>query len=267
MKRLAITAVAALVLGWTAPAGAAEDVSLAPARTWSFSGMFGTFDRPQLRRGFQVYREVCASCHSLKRVAFRNLTALGFTPDQVNTIAAEFEVEDGPDDAGDMFMRPAKAADYLPPPFANDQAARAANGGALPPDLSLITKARGGESLFKGTKLREYGTDYVAALLTGYREEPPEHVVMAEGMHYNAYFPGHQIAMVPPLSDGSVTYEDGTPATLEQHAKDVAAFLTWAADPNAEERKALGVKAVLFLFGLCLLLYAVKRKVWSQIHH
>ena len=225
-----------------------------PAEEWSFDGLFGTFDRAQLQRGFQVYKEVCHSCHGLKFIAFRNLQALGFTPDQVAAIAAEFEVQDGPNDEGDMFMRAAKAADRMPSPFANDQAARVANNGALPPDLSLIVEARKG------------GADYIYGVLTGYRETPPEGVTLSEGMFYNEYFPGHQIAMPPPLSDDRVTYADGTQATLGQEAKDVVAFLTWAAEPNLEDRKRLGVSVLLFVLVLTAMLYALKRHIWSDVH-
>ena len=169
-------------------------------------------------------------------------------------IADEYEVEDGPDDEGEMFMRPAKAADYFVPPFANEQAARASNNGALPPDLSLIVKAR------------KDGANYLYGLLTGYEEEAPEGVEMMEGMYYNEYFPGHQIAMAPPLAEGSVDYADGTEATLDQEAHDVVTFLAWAAQPELEERKRLGVKVLLFLIVLTGMLYAVKRKIWSDVH-
>ncbi len=267
MRTLLIAIAAAAGVAAAAPEGRAATAPLAPPQSWSFSGMFGTFDRDSTRRGLQVYREVCAACHSLDLIAFRNLQDLGFSEEQVQEIAAEYEVEDGPVDEGEMFLRPAKASDRFPAPFPNEQAARAANNGAYPPDLSLITKARAGESLFfHGTKLREYGADYLYALLTGYPEEPPEGVELMDGMYYNEYYPGHQIAMVPPLIDDGVEYADGTEATLQQQAKDVSTFLAWAADPNAEARKSLGVEAVLFTIFLTALLFALKKKIWSDVH-
>jgi ubiquinol-cytochrome c reductase cytochrome c1 subunit len=253
MRRHVLAAATAATLAWPAMASAAEAVAT-PEIEWSFQGVFGTFERGQLQRGFQVYREVCHSCHGLKFIAFRNLQALGFNADQIAAIAGEFEVQDGPNDQGDMFMRPAKAADHVPPPFANDQAARVANNGALPPDLSLIVKARAG------------GPEYIYGVLTGYRETPPEGFQMQEGMYYNESFPGHQIAMPPPLSDDRVTYADGTQATLSQEAKDVVAFLTWAAEPKMEDRKRLGVSTLLFLIVLTGMLYALKRHYWSDVH-
>jgi ubiquinol-cytochrome c reductase cytochrome c1 subunit len=263
--RLRATAAAALVLAATFAARAAE-VAEAPAQQWSFGGLFGTFDRGSLQRGLQVYRQVCASCHSLDLVAFRNLTALGHSPEEVQQIAAEYEVSDGPDEQGEMFQRPAKASDTFPRPFANPQAARAANNGALPPDLSLIVKGRAGESAFRGTKFREYGADYVYALLTGYQEEAPAGVEMMGGMYYNQHFPGHQIAMAPPLSDGSVDYADGTEATLQQHARDVATFLAWTSEPAMESRKRLGIKVLLFVIVMTAMLYALKKQIWSDVH-
>ena len=251
-KLLAAAAVAALI-GVAAPAGASEAPEV-PAQDWSFSGMFGTFDRGALRRGLQVYREVCISCHSLDMVAFRNLAAIGLGPDEIQAIAEQYEVQDGPNDEGDMFMRTAKASDYFVPPFPNEQAARAANNGALPPDFSLIVKARKG------------GADYIYGVLTGYEEEPPAGVELMEGMYYNKVFPGHQIAMPPPLADDSVEYADGTEATLDQEAHDVVTFLTWAAQPELEERKRMGVKVMLFLIVLTAMLFAVKRKIWSDVH-
>jgi ubiquinol-cytochrome c reductase cytochrome c1 subunit len=252
MKKSLLAATLAVGLG----AGGAQalEVSQIPSEEWSFSGLFGTFDRAQLQRGYQVYKEVCHSCHGLQFIAFRNLEALGFTPEQVQAIAAEFEVQDGPNDEGDMFMRPARAADRVPSPFPNEQAARAANSGALPPDLSLIVEARKG------------GADYTHAVLVGYRDPPPEGFQLSEGMYYNEYFPGHQIAMPPPLSDDRVTYADGTQATLDQQSRDVTAFLAWASEPNLEDSKRMGISVLLFLIVLTGLLYALKRQVWSDVH-
>jgi ubiquinol-cytochrome c reductase cytochrome c1 subunit len=243
----------AIGLGLGAPLQAAEG-ALAPVdRDWSFEGPFGTFDRAAAQRGLQVYREVCSACHSLDYVAFRNLAALGYGEDQVEAIAAQYEITDGPDDQGEMFQRPGRPTDHFPAPFANDAAARLANGGALPPDLSLITKARAS------------GSDYVDSLLRGY-QEPPADVTGPPGTYYNLYFPGHWLAMPPPLAEGGVTYADGTEATVDQMAADVATFLTWAGEPTLEARKQSGLKVMLFLIVLTALLFATKRKVWAALH-
>ncbi len=215
--------------------------------------MFGTFDKSALQRGFQVYKEVCASCHSMNLLSYRHLEALGYTPGQVKAIAAEYMITDGPGDDGMMFERAGRPADRFKAPFANDQAARAANGGALPPDFSLIVKARAG------------GEDYLHALLTGY-EAPPAGFEMNEGMHYNKYFPGHQIAMAAPLIDGQVAYADGTEASVDQMASDVSQFLAWASEPHLEERKQMGFKVLLFMAVFAGLLFALKRKVWAGAH-
>jgi ubiquinol-cytochrome c reductase cytochrome c1 subunit len=220
---------------------------------WSFDGMFGKIDRPSAQRGFQVYKEVCASCHGLKRVAFRNLADIGFSEAEIKALAASYQIKDGPDDAGDMFDRPGKASDYFPSPFVNDNAARASNGGALPPDLSLITKARQG------------GANYLYSILTGY-SEPPADFHLSEGMHYNAYFPGHQIAMPPPLSDDRVSYEDGTKATVDQMSHDVVMFLQWASEPEMEARKQMGIKVLVFLAIFTAFAYIAKRNIWRKLH-
>jgi ubiquinol-cytochrome c reductase cytochrome c1 subunit len=232
---------------------AAGDAVKPPSQPWSFQGMFGTFNRAALQRGFQVYNEVCAGCHSLRLVAYRNLTEIGFTQDQVVKIAAEKEVRDGPNDEGEMFDRPARPSDRFVKPFPNDNAARAANNGAFPPDLSLIVKAR------------KDGANFLHALLTGYKE-PPEGVSVPEGMAYNVYFPGQHIAMPPPLFEDGVEYTDKTKATVAQMANDVTTFLAWAAEPELEARKRLGVKVLLFLVVLTGLLYAVKRRIWADVH-
>jgi len=223
-------------------------------KSWPHDGPFGKFDKASAQRGFQVYKEVCSSCHSLDFIAFRNLADLGFNENEVKAIAAEYEVTDGPNDEGDMFERPAKPSDGFPAPFPNDNAARASNGGALPPDLSLITKARAD------------GVNYLYSLLLGY-EEPPSDFELGDGMNYNAYFGGHQIAMAQPLYEDSVEYGDGTQATLEQMSNDVTTFLTWAAEPKLEERKGTGLKVMMFLIILTALFYATKRKIWSDLHH
>jgi ubiquinol-cytochrome c reductase cytochrome c1 subunit len=252
---LAVAAFAAI-----APAQAAETPSI-PSQKWSFGGVLGTYDRAALQRGFQVYKEVCAACHSLSLIHYRDLGTpgiggsggLGFNADEVKALAAEVEVTDGPNDAGEMFQRPGRPADKMKAPFANANAARAANNGALPPDLSLMAKARIG------------GPNYIYALLTGYGDAPADVKVM-EGMNYNKFFPGHQIAMAQPLNADQVTFADGTKATVEQMAHDVSTFLNWTAEPELEARKRLGVKVILFLVILSALLFVAKRKIWSDVH-
>lgn len=257
MKKInLIPALAAFIIALTfgfSPAIAAED-NTPEARDWTFHGMFGTFDRAALQRGYQVYTEVCSACHSLKLLSYRNLTGIGFSLDQIKKIAAEFEVTDGPNDEGEMFQRPALPSDRFVLPFPNDNAARASNNGALPPDLSLMVKAREG------------GADYVYGLLTGYKEEAPAGIELGEGMNYNLYFPNHQIAMSPPLAEDAVEYADGTKATFEQLVSDVTTFLAWAAEPELEERKRLGIKVMLFLLVLTGMLYAIKRSIWKDLH-
>lgn len=221
-------------------------------KEWPFEGILGKVDKQAAQRGYQVYKEVCASCHGLKQVAYRNLQAIGFSEAEVKTIAAQYTVTDGPNDVGDMFDRPARPSDKFVSPYPNEQAARAANGGAYPVDLSLIIKARAD------------GANYMYSLLTGY-EDPPEDMKMMPGMYYNAYFPGHQIAMPPPLSDGLVDYQDGTEATVEQMSKDLTIFLQWAAEPEMESRKRMGVKVLLFLSVMTILLYLAKCRVWADL--
>jgi ubiquinol-cytochrome c reductase cytochrome c1 subunit len=257
MKPIRLSAAVALVsLGLLAggqSALAAEGAAI-PHRDWTFSGPFGSYDRAQLQRGFQVYREVCAGCHSVRLIAFRNLADLGYDEEEIKAFAAETTVIDGPDDEGEMFERAGLPADRLPLPFPNTKAAAAANNGAVPPDLTLMAKARKG------------GPDYIHALLIGYEEEPPEDVEMMEGLNYNKYFPGGQIAMAPPLFEEAVEYADGTEASLEQMASDVTAFLMWTAEPKMERRKEIGLKTLIFLVILTALFYAAKRKVWADLH-
>ena len=240
-------------LGLGGPLQAAETGQELIQHHWPFEGVFGHFDRAAAQRGLQVYREVCSACHSLKYIAFRNLAELGYSDDEIKAIAAQYQITDGPNDQGEMFQRPGKPADIFPPPFANDQAARASNNGALPPDLSLITKAREG------------GANYVFSLLQGFHDAPAGETG-PPGTYYNVYFPSHWIGMPPPLSDGQVTYADGTKASVEQMASDVANFLTWAGEPTLEARKQTGLKVMLFLIVLTGLLYATKRKVWAHLH-
>lgn len=232
-------------------AGEAIDI---PKREWSFDGMLGTYDRAQLQRGYQVFREVCSACHGLNRVYYRNLSALGYSEDQIKSVAAEYSVMDGPNDEGDMFERPARPSDRFVDVYPNVQAARSVNNGAYPLDLSLITKARAD------------GADYVTALLTGY-VTPPEGTEVMAGMHWNKYYSGHQIAMAAPLSEGQLEYADGTTASVEQMSKDVSAFLTWAAEPTMEQRKRMGVKVLIFLLIFSLIMYLVKKKVWKDVEH
>jgi ubiquinol-cytochrome c reductase cytochrome c1 subunit len=253
MRALMLAGAALVGLAISTPALAAGDAAEVPSADWSFQGLFGTFDRPALQRGYQVYMEVCASCHSLRLLSYRNLQEIGFSEAKVKEIAAEIEVTDGPNEDGEMFERPARPNDRFVPPFENKQAARAANGGAYPPDLSLMTKAR------------KNGINYLHALLTGF-SDAPENVEMSEGMSYNKFFPGGQIAMAAPLSEDAVEYEDGTKATVEQMSKDVTTFLAWAAEPELEERKNMGIKVVLFLVILTGLFYALKRRVWADVH-
>lgn len=243
--------------------------------SWSFAGPFGTYDQAQLQRGFQVFKEVCSACHSANFFYFRNLAQPGgpsFTEDQAKQVASEYQITDGPNDAGDMFQRPGRLSDHWPAPFPNDNAARASNGGALPPDLSVIAKARSYHIGFPGfiidafTQYQEAGPDYIHAVLTGY-EDPPAGVTVQSGLHYNKYFPGNQIAMPKPLSDGQVTYSDGSPQTLEQYSEDVAAFLMWVAEPHLEARKRIGFQVMIFLVVLAGLLYFTKKKVWKSVAH
>jgi cytochrome c1 len=265
MTRTFLAVVAALALA-TGARAAGEETPHPPHLSWSFAGPFGTFDRAQLQRGFKVYRESCQNCHSLSRVYFRNLSQPGgpeFSQAQVRALAAEYKVKDGPNEAGDMFERPGRAADTFPPPFPNENAAAAANGGKAPPDLSVIAKARTYERGFPwfildvlpipGLMYQENGPDYVAALLNGY-QDPPQGFEVPAGGHYNVYYPGHIIAMPKPLSDGQIEY-----------AKDVTAFLMWTAEPHLEQRKELGTKVIAFLILLAGLLYFTKKKIWDRV--
>lgn len=246
---------AGLLCALTVPAFASEKLEPhSPPSGWPHEGAFGTFDRPSLQRGFQVYKQVCSTCHSMKYLSYRDLAALGFNEAEVKAIAADYQVSDGPNDQGEMYQRPGRPSDNFVKPYPNEAAARAANGGALPPDLSLIIKAREGHE------------DYVYSLLTGFGLTPPAGEVMGTGMNYNPYFPGHQIAMPPPLSDNSVTYADGTKATIEQEARDVVQFLSWAAEPKMEDRKETGLRVILFLIAFAAFMYAVKRSIWKDLH-
>src|SRR5438046_3144640 len=244
-----------------------------PTNKWSFAGPFGKFDRAQLQRGFKVYRAGCQTRHSPKLVALRKLAepgGPGFTTAQATAIAAEYQVKGEPDDQGEVEDRPGRLADTFPPPFPNDQAALA-RYGAVPPDMSVIAKARGYERGFPRwvgdvfTQYQEQGVDYITALMRCYKDSPPAGVNIPSGSFYNEYFPGHAIAMPPPLTDGRVEYTDGTPATVEQYAKDISAFLMWTAEPHLETRKRVGMQVFIFLVVLAGLLYFTKKKVWHEV--
>jgi ubiquinol-cytochrome c reductase cytochrome b/c1 subunit len=262
-----------LFLGSASSARAEDDTP--PMQKWSFSGMFGAYDRGSLQRGLKIYKEVCSNCHSLNYIAFRNLAdpgGPGYSEAQVAALASEYKIKDGPNDQGEMFERPGRPADYFPAPFPNEQAARAANGGGLPPDLSLITKARSYERGFPNfiwdffTQFQEQGPNYVSAILQGYEDKPPAGVTIPDGSYYNKYFPGHAIKMPKPLSDGQVTFDDGAPATLPQYAHDVTTFLMWAAEPKMEARKQLGMQVFVVLIIFAFLMYFTKKKVWADAH-
>ena len=236
------------------PVSAAEKTSLLKV-DWSFKGIFGKFDRGSLQRGYQVYTEVCASCHSMKYLSYRNLAEKGgpeFSIEQVKAIAASFEVTDGPNSDGEMFERPAKLSDKFVKPYENVKAAQAANGGAYPPDMSVLAKARSG------------GVDYIYSVLLGY-DDPPSGVTLDDGVYYNKYMYGNNIKMAQPLSDGLIEYTDGTIASEEQMAKDVSTFLMWAAEPHLEARHKMGFKAILYLIILTILVYFSMKKIWSRI--
>ena len=222
---------------------------------WSFKGLFGKFDRGALQRGYQVYSEVCSSCHSMKYVSYRNLAEKGgpeFSLDQAKAIAASFEVTDGPNADGEMFTRPGKLSDKFVMPYENEKAAQAANGGAYPPDMSVLVKARGG------------GANYIYSLLQGY-EDPPLGITLDEGVYYNKYMYGNKIKMSNQLSDGLVEYSDGTEATVEQMSKDITTFLMWTAEPHLEARHRMGFKAIVYLIILTVLVYFSMKKIWSRI--
>jgi ubiquinol-cytochrome c reductase cytochrome c1 subunit len=243
-------------------------------QSWSFSGPFGSYDKAQLQRGLKVYKEVCSACHSMKRVAFRTLEELGYNEEQIKAFAAEYEVQDGPNAEGEMFTRKGSPSDFFPSPFANTEAAAAANNGAAPPDFSLIAKARGVERGFPlfvfdiFTQYAEGGPDYIYALLTGYGKTPPVGMEIAEGTNYNPNFMSAKaLAMAQPITDGQVTYDDGSPATVDQYARDVSAFLMWTAEPHLDARKQTGFSVMIFLALFGAVVYLTKKKVWSEVAH
>lgn len=260
MEKVKFSLTLALVLasfigfGFASKAQAAGESHIElPQQEWHFDGIFGTYDKATLQRGLQVYREVCAACHSMKRVHYRNLVDLGYSEEQVKSIAGEYMVEDGPNDEGEMFSRAAIPADPFVSPYPNEKAARYANGGAYPPDLSLINKAR------------KDGPNYVYALLTGYTE-PPHGEEGMEGQYYNKYFAGHWISMAPPLMDGQIMRSNGDAASVDQAAYDVVNFLQWAAEPELNDRKRMGWHVLLFLIVFAGVMYKVKKKIWRDVH-
>ena len=275
---LTLTLSAVLTAGFVSLAAAQDDHShetpQPPREKWSFSGPFGKFDRAQLQRGFKVYREVCQNCHGLALLSFRNLAeegGPGFSTAQAAAVAAEYKIKDGPNDAGDMFERNGRPADRFPSPFPNENAARAVNGGAYPPDLSVMAKARTYERGFPWfifdifTQYQEQGPDYLAAIIRGYGQAPAG-MTMPSGMNFNKYFPGNMIGMPPPVQEGQITYDDGTKGTIDQYARDVTAFLAWAAEPHMEARKRIGFQVFIFLIVFAGLLYFTKKKVWANAH-
>ena len=251
-KRLIIVILSTLI--FIKPLFSAETID--PIKVnWSFKELTGKFDRASLQRGFQVYKEVCASCHSMQYLSYRNLGEPGgpeFTQEEVKAIAASVEIEDGPDSQGEMFTRPGKPSDKFKSPYPNVEASTAANGGAYPPDMSVLVKARPG------------GADYMYSVLMGY-EEPPAGMKLDDGVYYNKYMIGQKIKMSSPLSDGIVEYSDGTEATMDQMAKDVTTFLAWAAEPELEVRHKLGIKVIIYLILLTILVYLSMKKIWSRI--
>jgi ubiquinol-cytochrome c reductase cytochrome c1 subunit len=243
-----------LILFLNIQASASENASgNMPNHEWSFEGITGTFDRAALQRGFKVYREVCAGCHSMRLLYYRDLIDIGFSDEEVKAISSDYTVIDGPNNEGEMFERPAKPSDHFVGPFANDQEARASNNGSLPPDLSIITKAR------------VNGVNHIYNLLIGYTE-PPDNFETSEGMYYNQWIKGNQIAMAPPLDEGYVDYDDGTENTLSQLAEDVVTFLAWSAEPELEIRKNLGIKVILFFIIFGIIVYLVKQRLWRDVH-
>jgi ubiquinol-cytochrome c reductase cytochrome b/c1 subunit len=259
----------------TPSAHAQEEAATPPMQHWSFAGPFGQYDPEQLQRGFKIYREVCSNCHSLNLLSFRNLAEPGgpdFTAAQAAAIAATFQVTDGPNDKGQMFQRPGKISDNFPPPFPNVEAARAALGGGAPPDMSTLAKARTYDEGFPWfiidafTMYQEQGPDYIHAIINGY-VKPPAGSTLPPGTYYNEYFPGHAIKMPQPLHAGQVKYTDGTPETLDQYGRDVAAFLMWASEPKLDERKELGFQVMIFLIVFTGLLYFTKKKIWHEVEH
>jgi ubiquinol-cytochrome c reductase cytochrome b/c1 subunit len=263
---------AASLAAFAGQASAAEQVPPPPIK-WSFAGPFGSYDQAQLQRGFKIYREVCSACHSMNLLSFRNLGEPGgpsFTAAQVKQIASEYKIKDL-DDEGNSIERPGRPADHFPAPFPNELAAKAANGGVAPPDMSTLAKARSYPRGFPWfifdffTQYQEQGPDYITAILRGFKDPPPKGAHIPPTGHYNVYFPGHNIAMPPPLTDGQVKYDDGSPETLVQYSQDVAAFLMWASEPHLDQRKRVGFQVIVFLIVFAGLLYFTKKKIWHEV--
>lgn len=253
MKGIKILALSTLI--FCGVSHASEDVEKPKKMEWAFDGMTGKFDYESIQRGFKVYKEVCSACHAVKHLYFRNLEDIGFSEGQVKSLAAEYDIQDGPNDQGQMFKRPGRPSDPIPGPYSNEKEARASNNGALPPDLSLIIKAR------------ENGANYVYSLLTGF-QEPPAGFKLGENMHYNPYFAGggRQLAMTPPLvAEGQVQFDDGTKATIHQMAHDVVNFLQWAAEPEMQDRKSIGLRVLVFVGILGIMMYFANQAVWSHL--
>ncbi len=230
----------------------AEEAMSLKKQNWSFEGIFGRYDNSTLQRGLQIYQEVCSACHGMKRLRFRELRDLGFTDGQIKIYAETFEILDGPNELGEMFLRPGEPSDTFVSPYKNKEEAKASFGGSYPPDLSLLTKAI------------KNGPDYIYSLLTGY-EDPPKEFKLTDGLYYNPYYDGKVIAMPPPLYDNAIEYIDGTNASLDQLSYDIVHFLNWAAEPKLQQRKSLGLKVLLFLIVLTLLLYVTMKEIWSRI--
>ncbi len=232
---------------------AAGEIKNAPKQKWSFDGLTGQFDISSIQRGYKVYREVCSGCHSMNLLYYRDLIDIGFSNEEIKAIASEYTVLDGPNDEGEMFERAAKPSDHFVSPYINEQEARYSNNGSYPPDLSVITKTK------------KNGPDYIYNLLMGYTD-PPDDFELGEGMYYNQWKEGHQIAMAQPLDEGYVDYDDGTENSLPQLSKDITNFLVWAAEPELEERKRIGIKVLLFFIIAGALVYTVKNRLWRKIH-
>jgi ubiquinol-cytochrome c reductase cytochrome b/c1 subunit len=274
MKRFILALTLAGFAAAASPVLAQEhDAPIPPRVKWTFSGPFGNFDQAQLQRGFKIYREVCSNCHSMSMVTFRNLADAGgpgYSEAQASAVASEYKIKDL-DESGQPTERAGRPADYFPSPFPNDLAAKAANGGTVPPDFSTLAKARTYERGFPWfvfdifTQYQEQGPDYIVALLHGYVDAPKGFEVPPGG-HYNTYFPGHSIAMPPPIQPGQVTFDDGSPQTLDQYTRDVAAFMMWAAEPHMVARKRLGFQVMIFLIIFAGLMYFTKKRVWSAMH-
>ncbi len=233
---------------------AAEAGAVPAHQHWHFDGPMGSYDKAALQRGFLVYKNVCSACHSMKHMHYRNLDALGYSEAQIKAIASDYMISDGPNEDGEFFERPGRPADRFKSPFPNEAAAKAANNGAYPPDMSLIVNAR------------HHGADYIYALLAKGYVEPPEGKELAPGQYYNKYMAGNVISMAAPLSDGLVAYPDGSPETVSQYAKDVTEFLKYASDPHLESRKEIGIRAMIFLFFFSLVFFLAKKKLWKDVH-